>query len=455
MRGRLLLPLLLACCGAFAAGKDDVAPDPLAQVIAQRLGASDLPVCVAVADVGETTRFGFGCSKDAGRASLDRDALFEIGSITKAFTGILLADMVAKGELSLDDPATKYSRPGARVPTRGGKEITLRDLATHTSGLPRLPPGMKPGNPADPYADFDPNDLYEALARTELQSDIGTRYLYSNFGFLWLSDIVSRVGGGTYEQVLRKRVLGPLGMKESAVLLDDTGKRLIPGHDAARNVVPPWNAAPELAGVGGLRSTIGDMAKFAQAAAGRVDTPLEHAIVLAMRRERHAQGSLWTGLGWHVMSRPGGTFIATQNGATAGFRSMIAVDRQHGHAAVVLADGPAVLDDLAIHLVDDTFPLRQKRVAIALDPDALEEYVGRYQVSPNFSIGSFVRDGKLMMQGTGQPALEAFAESKDHLFLRAVDAQMEFDRDPEGRIAGMTIHQNGREVRAPRVSDQP
>lgn len=451
----LLLALSFACCAAFAADKGDVAPDPLAQVILERIAASDVPVCIAAADVAESTRFSFGCSKDAGPAALDRDSVFEIGSVTKAFTGILLADMVLKREVSLDDPASKYSRPGAKLPTRGGREITLRDLATQTSGLPRLPPGMSPANPADPYADFSSDKLYEALARTELQADIGTRYLYSNFGYMWLSDIVSRVGGGTYEQVLRKRVLEPLGMKDTAILLDDRGRRPIPGHDRMRKVVPPWNNAPELAGVGGLRSTIGDMAKFAEAVAGRRDSPLKDAIDLALRVQRPAQGSISIGLGWHLLARPDGTTIATHNGATAGFRAMVAVDRAKGRAAVVLGDAPEILDDLAVHLVDGAYPLRVKRIAVTLEPDAAQEYVGRYQVSPKFSIALFMKDGKLMTQGTGQAAVEVFAESKDHLFLRAVDAQLVFDRDGQGRIAGMTIHQNGRELRAPRVSDQP
>jgi hypothetical protein len=134
---------------------------------------------------------------------------------------------------------------------------------------------------------------------------------------------------------------------------------------------------------------------------------------------------------------------------------MIAVDRQHRRAAVVLADGPAVLEDLAIHLVDETYPLRKARVAIDLGAEGMREYVGRYQVSPDFSIAFFVRQGRLMTQGTGQPAVEVFAESKDHLFLRAVDAQVDFERGADGRITAMTIHQNGRDVRAPRVSDQP
>src|SRR5205085_11046521 len=120
-----------------------------------------------------------------GPMTLDQYALFEIGSITKGCTGLLLADMVRKGERSLDDPVSKHARPGATLPKRGKDEITLRDLVTQTSGLPRMPPGFKPAKPADPFADFTADALYEALAATKLnlQKD---RYEYSNFGFMWL-----------------------------------------------------------------------------------------------------------------------------------------------------------------------------------------------------------------------------------------------------------------------------
>ncbi|HET9653088.1 MAG TPA: serine hydrolase domain-containing protein, partial [Usitatibacter sp.] len=253
MRAFAFAPVLFTVVAAAA--------DPLDALVRERIGQSDEPACVAVALVEQETRFAFGCSADADAAAPGRDSIFEIGSITKAFTGLLLADMVVRGEVSLDDPASKYSRPGATLPARGGREITLRDLATQTSGLPRMPPIFRPADPANPYADFDADTLYAALAANELQSDIGTRYAYSNFGYMWLSDIVSRVGGGTYEDVLRRRVLEPLGMRDTAAALDEARRRrFVDGHDRERHVVPHWDNAPQLAGVGGLRSTIGDMA---------------------------------------------------------------------------------------------------------------------------------------------------------------------------------------------------
>jgi hypothetical protein len=173
-----------------------------------------------------------------------------------------------------------------------------------------------------------------------------------------------------------------------------------------------------------------------------------------MKPVRTAQGGM-IGLAWHERRAGTGPLVTWHNGGTAGFTSNLAVDRAAGRAAVVLVNTSSAFDDLAFHLVDENVPLRKKRVAIGLEPALLQEYVGRYQPSPTFSIAFFVRDGKLMTQGTGQAAVEVFAEAKDRLFLRVVNAEMQFYRDASGRIAGMRLYQNGRSVDAPRVSDQP
>jgi D-alanyl-D-alanine-carboxypeptidase/D-alanyl-D-alanine-endopeptidase len=363
-RGLAILAVALAP-RLFAADAPAWAPEPLASVVLARIAESQEPACVAVALIEDTTRFVFGCTQDAPPVALDEHSLFEIGSISKAFTGILLADMVLKGEVSLDDPASKYSPPGARLPTRGGREITLRDLATQSSGLPRMPPGFNPADRANPFADFDADKLYEALGATSLATDIGTQYEYSNFGFMWLSEMLARVGGGTYEEVLRKRVLQPLGMTETLIAMDEAQReRFVDGHDAAGKVVPHWDNAPALAGVGGLRSSLADMARFAEAVLGRRETSLKPAIDLALKHERIAAGGM-IGLAWHLRWSSKGTTVAWHNGATAGFHSMLAVDRDARRGALVLVNAASGFDDLPLHLLDENVPMRKKRVAHA------------------------------------------------------------------------------------------
>ncbi len=392
----------------------------------------------------------FACSPEAGPIVPDEHSLFEIGSITKGFTGLLLADMVRKGEVSLEDPVSKYAREGAKLPKRGDEEITLGDLVTQTSGLPRMPAPFSPRNTRDPYADFTGDRLYEGLARTELHPQKG-RAEYSNFGFMWLSEMLGR-RGKSYEASLKERVLEPLGMTDTAITLSaDQAPRMVTAHDAFYQPVPPWHFAANLEGVGGLRSSLADMVKLAQALSGRRETPLKESIALALQPLRHSGGNNSTGYGWVTHERAG-TRVHWHNGGTGGFRSMIAVNPATRTAAVVLVDSTAAFDDLALHLVDPQVPLEMKRVALPTDVEAMKEYAGRYELSPTFAIDFFVDGSRFMSQGTGQRSFEIFREGTDTFFAYVVAARVRFVRDKDGKVDGLILEQGGRESAARRIA---
>ncbi len=143
--------------------------------------------------------------------------MFEIGSITKVFTASVLASMVARGEVRLDDPVARYLPPSVKAPTRGGKEITLAHLATHTSGLPRLPPDLQPSDPANPYADCTVDQMYQFLSAYALPRDIGAQYEYSNLGMGLLGPALARRAGKSYEELVIERVLAPLAMSDTRI----------------------------------------------------------------------------------------------------------------------------------------------------------------------------------------------------------------------------------------------
>src|SRR5450755_4071616 len=172
----------------------------------------------------------------------DGDTVFEIGSITKVFTSLLLADMVERGEVKLDDPVSKFLPPTVTVPSRNGRQITLLDLSMQISGLPRLPDNMKPADAANPYADYDAAKLYEFLSRYKLTRDIGEKYEYSNLGVGLLGHALALKAGLSYEQLVRRRVLEPLGMTSTSVTLSDSQKkRLATGYDSALSPVKNWD----------------------------------------------------------------------------------------------------------------------------------------------------------------------------------------------------------------------
>jgi serine-type D-Ala-D-Ala carboxypeptidase/endopeptidase len=152
---------------------------------------------------------------------LNGDTIFEIGSATKVFTSLLLADMVQHGEVALDDSVTQYLAPSffpVRIPKRNGRCITLIDLATHTSGLPRLP-AMSPKNRDNPYADYSVQQLYQFLDAYQLTRDIGSQYEYSNLGGGLLGHVLARRAGMDYESLVRSRICGPLGMNSTCIPL--------------------------------------------------------------------------------------------------------------------------------------------------------------------------------------------------------------------------------------------
>jgi serine-type D-Ala-D-Ala carboxypeptidase/endopeptidase len=214
---------------------------------------------------------------------MDANTIFEVGSVTKVFTALLLADMIQRNEVKLDDPVAKHLPEEAVVPQRGGKEITLADLATHTSGLSRIPDNFSPtADPVNIYADYSVEQLYQFLLTHRLTRDIGAHWGYSNLGYGLLGQALTRRAGADYETLVRDRILTPLGMKSTAIALSPEMKaKLAAGHNLASEAVPNWDLTT-FAGAGGLRSTANDMLTFLEMALGIKQTVLAPALAATL-----------------------------------------------------------------------------------------------------------------------------------------------------------------------------
>ncbi len=369
--------------------------------------------------------------------------VFEIGSITKTFTASVLADMVGRGEVRLDDPVANYLPRAVRMPVRG-RPITLLDLATQSSGLPRMPDNFTPRDSANPYADYSVQQLYEFLSRYHLPRDPGAAYEYSNLGMGLLGHTLSLKARTTYEQLVTRRILTPLGMTETAITLTPAMRaRLAPGHDGEGHVVPNWDL-PTLAGAGALRSTAKDLLAFLVANLDSTATPLSRTLQQTrVERQPTNDPNLKIGLAWHVLSRPAGK-IVWHNGGTGGYRSFIGFDPVRRIGVVVLCNnGNENVDDIGFHLLDETFPLKSpppRRTEVALDSMVLARYVGEYELTPAFHIVVTREAAQLFVQATAQPQFAIFAESDSTFFLKAVDAQVTFRAD------GLVLHQNGQHI---------
>lgn len=399
---------------------------------------------------GRTRVVAYG-DAGAGRR-LDASSLFEIGSITKVFTTTLLAEMVERGEVKLTDPVARFLPARVRVPARG-RQIRLVDLATHTSGLPRLPTNFKPEDPANPYADYTVEQLYTFLSGYTLTRAVGSKYEYSNLGVGLLGHVLALRAGTSYEQLLRERVLEPLGMTTTAIALTpELERRFASGHDARGEVVPHWDI-PTLAGAGALRSTATDMLRFAAANLDRDDGPLARALAATHASRRTIGPQLRIGLGWHIL-RPFDRELVWHDGGTAGFSSFIGLDKTRRLAIVVLSNSTAsTVDDIGLHFLDKRVPLTpppKVRKAIALPRAVLERYVGVYQL-PGLRVRITLTPKGLVAQPEGQPAARLYAETETEFFLKVVDARVTFRRGPGGAVTGLVLHQDGASVPARRI----
>ncbi|MFZ5831817.1 MAG: serine hydrolase domain-containing protein [Planctomycetota bacterium] len=212
--------------------------------------------------------WAFGRTGGEGTAKPDGKTVYEIGSISKVFTGTLLADMVERGEVRLDTTVASLLPAEAVLPEGNARKITLLDLATHTSGYPRLPSNMLllvAARPENPYADYTPELLHSFLESFAPAVEPGQSFLYSNLGVGLLGHLLAKKADKDYESLLVERIAGPLGMSDTRICLNEEQKqRFAQGYGPNGKPAGPWDI-PTLAGAGGIRSTVDDMLKFAQA----------------------------------------------------------------------------------------------------------------------------------------------------------------------------------------------
>ena len=310
---------------------------------------------------------------------LNGESVFEIGSMTKVFTGILLADMVRRGEVELADALADLLPSHVRVPARNGRPITLLDLTTHFSGLPAMPTNLEPTNARNPFADYTTRHMYEFISSYELAREPGDAFEYSNIGIALLGHALAlRSKAPTYEALVTERILRPLGMTHTAVVFTSWMKNhLVRGHNRAGDPVVNWDMI-ETAGMGGLRSTMNDMLTFAAANLAAADpSPDDTGLTAAIRashRGLRQTGEGFThpgiptafkqgrvGFNWFI-SRPGERRVTWTVGLTGGYSTFLGLDLEARRAVVVLTNtGLNNIDYLAFHLLDATVPLLEAK----------------------------------------------------------------------------------------------
>ncbi len=301
---------------------------------------------------GERHVFAYGKPTDGLDDQPNGDTLFEIGSITKVFTSIALAIAVDRHSVRLDTPVQALLPDDMKVPLRDGVAITLGDLSTHTSGLPRLATAMVVASLVsdNPYAKFDAIAMHQFLTSHTLRRKPGETFEYSNLAAGLLGFALARQAETSYEALILDRIAKPLNLSSTKITLSPTEKnRFATGHNEGGAKVSYWDF-DTIAGAGALRSSANDMLRFLQANIDPKSTPLAIAIS-ATHQPQHDTNMAGTkvALGWLITQSPRGSLI-WHNGGTAGFSSFIGFDPQRKLGVVVLGNSAARVDPLAFDL---------------------------------------------------------------------------------------------------------
>ena len=333
----------------------ELAPALKDGVLSKRSGGG---LVVGVLDHGERRIFSYGTAYD--------DSLFEIGSISKTFTGLILAQMTVQKKVTLDEPV-RGLLPAGFVGKQTGPEITLLDLATQHSGLPRMPDNFFPEDPGNPYVDYDAKQLSEFMTRQGLAKPATPKFLYSNLGFGLLGYALSQRAGVSYPELLHGEITGPLHLQDTAINLPPAQRRrLIQGYNGQFDKSEPWDLGT-LEGAGAIRSTAADMLTYldanlhpekyaAGAAPGSPAATLPAAIAIdhEPRAEVDEVGKgARIALAWFISPKTGSY---GHSGGTGGYGTYSVFNPGHDYAVVALYnrdnDFPRFVDQVGENISD-------------------------------------------------------------------------------------------------------
>jgi serine-type D-Ala-D-Ala carboxypeptidase/endopeptidase len=408
---------------------------------------------------------------------LNGDTVFEIGSVSKVFTALLLAEMAQKREVSPADPVAKYLPPGIRIPERNGSPITLLDLATHTSGLPFMPDDASLYDASADIASIYDNSsaresnqkLYNFLSHYELSRAPGAEWDYSNIGYWLLSQALATQAHTDYETLLQTRIIAPLKLTSTAVTPSAPIRaRLAVGHNAVLQPAPPFSSVPIYAAMpaaGGLVSTVNDMLAFLSVCMGYERSPLALSTAAMLKNQRPIDNGSQQALGWVVMANGKGKNndqLIMHDGFTWGYASYVAWDPKNRVGVVVLSNQLTSVGDIGHHLLRPNVPLEPptvtKHTEITLDSSILDTYVGEYEVQDEglFRIArnhDFPNDGFpnhdllnhdfLTIQvppGWGLPKFRLRPESRQDFFVADLPMRVIFQTGPNGRANELLVY---------------
>lgn len=332
-------------------------PDDIKQSIRQRIDNSyNAGIIVGIINPQGTQYYSYGKTILPDGQLPNENTIFEIGSVTKVFTALLLADMAEKALLNLQDPIEKFLPDHISAPAKNGRSIKLIHLATHTSGLPRMPDNIESIILGNPYEDYTLKQMYKFLSNYQLPHDIGEKYEYSNYGMGLLGHLLARHSDRTFEQLIKQRITDNLGMSDTFITLTKKMKNNFASGYCGDTKIDNWNFR-SLQGAGAMRSTANDMLTFLAANIGLQDSPLRPAMDCTHKPHYQAkEENLKIGLSWRIIT-DNSRQIHWHNGGTGGYFSFIGMEKAAQTGIVVLTNSQQSVDDIGFHFFLPDFPL--------------------------------------------------------------------------------------------------
>lgn len=428
----LMVTLFLSSCNR---NKYKTAENTIKEAVVDRIenGYSVGTVVVFLSD-GKEEYFTVGFSDSTHSQPITKKSVFEIGSISKTFTSLLLADLILKGKVKPDDPIEIYLPDSLNMPSYKGNKITFADLATHTSGLPRMPDISNPTDENNPMADFTDEKLYHFLAGYHLTRAKGT-YEYSNLGVGLLGNVLARIYGKTYEHLLQEMICKPLGMHETSSL--NISPYLTTPHIGTTAV-----SHTDLASItraGGIRSDAEDMLRYIKFQMGVIRSSLLAAMKLTQHPRHDADRNMKIGMGWHIIPNDGDT-IVWHGGSTPGYQTFAGFSLKTRRAIVILNNSAKTTYDLGMHYFDQNIPIESIKKPVPIPLEQLKDKVGVYKVTtvndaikPDAKIQVKLEGDHLAGRLTPGPWVSLFPESESQFFSH-MEHVITFSRSTNGEI---------------------
>ena len=433
---KLVLVLVLAAQGVIACAQS--LQDKLDEYMTANARIGKFNGVVLVAKDGKILlQKGYGWRDVSKHVAHDEHSIFQIGSITKQFTATVILYLQEKGKLNVQDKLSKF------LPDfPNGDSISIAQLLSHTSGVYNYTRDGKFMN-SEAIKSIALDSLIRVFKNKPLDFKPGTRFSYSNSGYILLGAVIQKVSGKPYEQMVREVIFRPAQMQHSGFdfkALKDIDKST--GYFAmTADTIPAKMVDSSVSfAAGAIYSTAKDLYMWNRSLF------TERIVKQSSLKQAFTPVRDKYGFGW-VMDTIKGKFVIMHNGGIFGFTSDMLRVPADSACIILLSNKPENLGPITRTifniLYNEPYEIPHEKVTIKLPDTLLQQYVGEYEMTSNFTIVITLENGALKAQATNQPKLDIFAEKENVFFLKVVEAQLEFLRGTDGKVDRVVLNQNG------------